>query len=157
MKRKLSDEQVAEIRASKESSGVLAPRYGVCQARISEIRGGEARATKKLEAKRRWNAESPAALAGRRRRYEANPEIFRDYTLRSKYGITQAQCDEMAEKQGGVCAICQERKKLCVDHCHETGRVRGLLCMRCNTALGQLGDSVAGLRRFLEYLESRSS
>lgn len=44
-----------------------------------------------------------------------------------------------------------------VDHCHDTGRVRGMLCHGCNTALGKLGDNVAGLRRALEYLTKEAT
>jgi len=57
------------------------------------------------------------------------------------YGITQAQYDEMLEKQNGKCAICNnpdevEDRKLAIDHCHTTGRIRGLLCGKCNRGLG---------------------
>lgn len=56
-----------------------------------------------------------------------------------------------------VCQICGHKnglgRELCVDHDHKTGHVRGLICSTCNLALGYLGDSVAGLRRALEYLD----
>src|ERR1051326_1383585 len=76
-----------------------------------------------------------------------------------KWGITQAEYDRLLARQGGVCAICRrdrpgpKRRLLAVDHCHETGRIRGLLCMRCNTSLGAIGDSLDGARRFLDYLK----
>ena len=69
---------------------------------------------------------------------------------------------EMLEKQGGVCAICGgsepkdagtgHRRRFAVDHCHETGRVRGLLCVNCNSGIGKLKDSPDLLRRALDYL-----
>jgi hypothetical protein len=64
--------------------------------------------------------------------------------LKSHYGITLEQYDALLEEQGGVCAICGERpeKHLCVDHCHETGTVRGLLCKRCNFGLGYYKDDL---------------
>ena len=62
--------------------------------------------------------------------------------LKKKYGITLEQYDEMFEAQGGICAICKESditgKRLSIDHDHETGKVRGLLCGKCNTRIGVL-------------------
>lgn len=59
-----------------------------------------------------------------------------------KFGITEDQYNQMLEKQLGLCAICHKPDtiKLAVDHCHETGKVRGLLCKRCNMAIGLLDD-----------------
>jgi Recombination endonuclease VII len=71
-----------------------------------------------------------------------------------RYGITPAEYDALLEKQGGACAICRKRSKgrLCVDHCHVTGMVRGLLCNECNGALGYLKDDQASLVAALAYL-----
>jgi hypothetical protein len=68
------------------------------------------------------------------------------------YGLTHEQYLAMVESQGGVCALCRQHKYLTVDHCHETGVVRGLLCQDCNTSLGKLGDTPASLQRVLRYL-----
>lgn len=72
--------------------------------------------------------------------------------LERTYGISDIDYDLMKQKQGGRCALCQREIELVVDHCHETGRVRGLLCNCCNRALGQLGDSLASIKRVAEYL-----
>ena len=80
----------------------------------------------------------------------------REYTLRNKYGISSEQFDELNESQSGLCAICKSkptRKRLCVDHCHETGEVRGLLCVKCNQALGLFQESTQLLRVATQYLE----
>lgn len=80
------------------------------------------------------------------------------------YGITITQYVELYRKQAGVCAICQKPeviidsrrsvvRLLAIDHDHTTGRVRGLLCFNCNTAIGKLGDSRAALLRVVEYLQ----
>ncbi len=64
----------------------------------------------------------------------------------------------MLAAQHGVCAICQTAPAIHVDHDHRTGQIRGLLCFRCNAALGQLADDPLVLRRAARYLErSRSS
>lgn len=60
----------------------------------------------------------------------------------------------MAVAQNNCCAICKKARKLVVDHDHLTGRVRGLLCKGCNTALGVFGDSTVGLRQAIAYLET---
>lgn len=78
----------------------------------------------------------------------------RDYNFRRKYGITKAQRDALVAAQDGRCALCDEASEnLVVDHCHETGVIRGMLCVRCNLGLGRFGDNVAGLKRAIAYLE----
>jgi hypothetical protein len=91
-----------------------------------------------------------------RRKRPAQLAYARNYWLKDQYDITTEQYNALLESQNGVCALCSrpERtdRRLSVDHCHETGKVRGLLCLRCNSALGTLGDNEAGLLRALEYL-----
>ena len=77
--------------------------------------------------------------------------------LRRNYGLSVEQYEEMLEAQGGVCAICQDtcktNQRLSVDHCHDTGKIRGLLCRACNAGIGGLGDNADNVRRALSYLE----
>lgn len=66
----------------------------------------------------------------------------------------------MLVRQGGVCAICGgppdgRWKRFHVDHCHKTGRVRGLLCRKCNNGLGNFGDSVETMRKAIAYLRRK--
>lgn len=72
--------------------------------------------------------------------------------------MTRTDYDVMLEKQGGGCAVCgvrpPEGKSLAVDHNHETGAVRGILCDKCNQAIGSFKDSPALLRKAAEYLEA---
>jgi len=95
---------------------------------------------------------------GRRYR-EANPEKIKEANLVSRYGITLADYDALLQAQDGGCATCGEAPPdsgyLCIDHNHDTGQVRGLLCPRCNTALGFAGDSPAILRKMADYLEEQ--
>lgn len=76
----------------------------------------------------------------------------RNYWLFKRYNITAEQFDAMVLAQNGNCAVCTERPAVYVDHCHETGQVRGILCPRCNTAIGQFGDNLAGIGRVVAYL-----
>lgn len=63
----------------------------------------------------------------------------------------------MYSEQDGRCAICDaQHDSLCVDHDHDTGAVRKLLCRKCNTVIGQASDSVAILTRAISYLRNHS-
>lgn len=88
----------------------------------------------------------------------------RDQNLRKRYGIGVQEYKELLDKQEGNCAICgkhsssvftkgKEGFELCVDHCHDTGKVRGLLCENCNTGIGKLNDSIDLLQKAMNYLE----
>lgn len=95
-----------------------------------------------------------------------DPREQKDKNLRHLYGIGIEDYDRMYEEQGGVCKICGateaggrktgrgKMEGFYVDHCHDTGKVRGLLCIQCNRALGLIGDNVGTLSRMIEYLES---
>lgn len=77
--------------------------------------------------------------------------------LAEKYGLTPLQVEKMIRKQKGKCAICKQPptgrwKTLHVDHDHETGKVRGMLCYRCNLALGQFKDSLDLVKSAAAYL-----
>lgn len=71
-----------------------------------------------------------------------------------RYGLTKQVYLDMLCKQGGACAICNQTstKRLFVDHCHATGIVRGLLCIRCNSVIGHAVDSVDVLQLAIRYL-----
>lgn len=72
--------------------------------------------------------------------------------------LSCSKCKQMLAAQNGVCAICGKEptkgrgRKLHIDHDHETGKRRGLLCNGCNTGIGSLGDDVSRLQRAIKYL-----
>ncbi len=74
----------------------------------------------------------------------------------AKYGIQLQTFKALLEKQGGECAICQTKllSKFCIDHNHDTGTVRGLLCYSCNNGLGMFNDSTFSLLKAVEYLNT---
>jgi hypothetical protein len=84
----------------------------------------------------------------------------KQYHPAKRYGVTADHRALLEEQQGGVCAICSLRpdsKELSVDHCHETGRVRGLLCHYCNLAIGLFRDRQELLLAAAAYLSTESS
>lgn len=76
----------------------------------------------------------------------------RHYHLTRRYGIRAVDVDDLIQRQGGLCALCLERTATQVDHDHRTGKVRAILCLRCNAALGKARDDVEILRRARNYL-----
>jgi hypothetical protein len=105
--------------------------------------------------------ESAAArsrrLAKNRQKYRENPEPWkkrqRKSDLKRFYGLTEERFAEMLAETGGYCPICEHAMTPpAVDHDHETGEVRGLLCRRCNSALGMLRDDPITIERAANYL-----
>lgn len=94
-----------------------------------------------MDASLKWNRE--------------NADRVRDRQYMTMYGITLDQYNGLVELQNGVCRLCGavEKKKLSVDHDHLTGVVRGLLCNKCNTAIGMLGDTAEALLRVVDYIK----
>jgi hypothetical protein len=106
-----------------------------------------------------WQRDNPERYAERQRQYKASGKksiADRKSHLKRTYGLTPEQYDEMLAFQGGVCAICREKPgalSLHVDHDHTTGAVRGLLCVRCNNALGLFKESHDLFAAAADYLE----
>ena len=112
------------------------------------------------ERARRWQAANPERVAENLRRYQASGRKAasdRRSHLKRKYDLTVEQYDEMLAAQRGGCAICGRPPRddiaLHVDHDHETGQVRGLVCFRCNNALGDFNDDPALLESASAYLD----
>ena len=75
------------------------------------------------------------------------------FNLRKNYGITREQFVDIAMSQDGRCKICElKTDKLCVDHDHETGKIRGLLCGKCNYGLGMFNDKVELFEMAIKYI-----
>lgn len=92
-------------------------------------------------------------LAARERFKDRDKRVKENHRQRLwKYGITQEQFDELIKHSGNKCQICGDTENLVIDHCHDTNKVRGLLCWSCNVALGHFKDSYDKLKNALEYL-----
>lgn len=90
-------------------------------------------------------------------------EYSRNYDLKRSYNISLEEYNDMFNQQNGCCAICKKhisdldmkrKKNLCVDHCHETKKIRGLLCDKCNRGIGLLEDSIENLESAISYLKN---
>ena len=97
----------------------------------------------------------------RRKWQKSNPDKHTSSVLKSVYGITLDDYNKMYAAQEGLCAICgsdrsnsDRSKRFYIDHCHKTGKVRGLLCVHCNWLLGNAKDSVDILGNAANYLLS---
>lgn len=80
---------------------------------------------------------------------------FKNNNLKCRYGITLQEYNKLLKKQNGVCAICKKteiNRKLSVDHNHETGKIRGLLCQKCNAGIGMFQDNIKLFQNVIGYL-----
>jgi hypothetical protein len=119
--------------------------------------------SKRSKAKQR--AANPEKFAQRNKNWRIkNADKLRWYEVSRKFGISQAEYSDLYESQNGVCAICRNPetatrngvvRALAVDHCHSSGRIRGLLCSNCNTGIGKLKDDPNVIRRAAEYLDKK--
>jgi hypothetical protein len=107
----------------------------------------------------RSNSDGLSAYCGEHQRARADETRqrlhggSRNYHLRRRYGISEADFDRMYEAQKGLCLGCGKAEAVHVDHDHNTKLVRGLLCFNCNQALGNVRDDVEVLLGLVEYLE----
>jgi hypothetical protein len=96
----------------------------------------------------------------KKRNSSQGKQYHKNYKLLAKFGISYEEYKAMLAEQAGVCAICcnpPNFNSLQVDHCHNTGNVRSLLCFHCNTALGHIKDDVSIAERMLEYLRKHAT
>ena len=113
---------------------------------------------KVAEAKKRYYMRNWEAIRQHRLEYMAAhkveaAEYRRRWNLAKRYGITIEQYGDLWLRQGEACGVCRlKHRRMVVDHDHATGKVRGILCHRCNVCLGGLGDNLEGVMRAVRYL-----
>lgn len=89
-----------------------------------------------------------------------NPELYKErhkyYQVKYKYGLSKEEYNLLLKKYSNKCANknCSSRLRLYVDHCHDSNRIRGILCSKCNFALGHVDDKIEMLEGLIEYLNS---
>ena len=112
---------------------------------------------KKLQYFREWYARHGNAYYQERKSLFAKRAF--ESKLKTQFGITSDDWEAMFQAQKGCCGICGKlsaKRRLCVDHCHRTNKVRGLLCNSCNRGLGYLGDDIERLQKSITYLQKHS-
>lgn len=109
-----------------------------------------------------WRLKNLAKCAADQKKHRrANPERFKDYHRKGAYGLAPGEYDKMLAKQDGKCAICRRaenngRGGFHVDHCHDLGHVRGLLCHGCNVSIGHFQHDTIVLEAAIQYLNQTS-
>lgn len=109
-------------------------------------------------ADKQTHEELRAKLNTYQQNFRSRTDYARDWELQKKYGITMQDWLDMLVRAGNACEICgdsDETTRLCVDHNHKTGKVRGVLCAKCNKGLGNLGDTIESLQKAIDYLRER--
>lgn len=106
----------------------------------------ESKEAKAIRSKK-WREDHPGYYVGR----------DAERRLQRRYGIGLVEKQALIDAQDGKCALCDvpfqtEKKTPCIDHDHDTGEIRGILCVGCNVALGRFGDNRQGFRRVTKYL-----
>lgn len=120
----------------------------------------------RINAERRERLKNDPEYAERmrlkgRERHKRNPDKSRRGNLKANYGITLEEYENLYNKQDGKCLICEQsfpnrgKNGLVVDHCHNEGHIRGLLCAKCNKGIGQFDDDIQKLHNAIKYLTRR--
>ncbi len=157
MSKKLSEINPEDVEKVKLSNSLQNKDYyernkqrlqDLARARMSEYR------KENPEANRDYRLKNFEKVKKTKKAYDvANKKRFKDLNREKRYGLTAEQFNYMFNCQNGLCAICNVLSAICVDHCHKTGKVRGLLCHPCNTAIGFMKDDVSRLKSAMEYLQ----
>ncbi len=108
------------------------------------------------EKSREWKQRNPDKVRELKRRWrQKNQDSVRDSKLRYDYGISLEELQNLIKAQGDVCGICRlPTTRFFVDHCHTTMKIRGALCLQCNSGLGFFRDSEKFLESAIHYLKS---
>jgi len=157
MRIKLTDEQLKQNQLIATREWKARNRESIKQ--YNKI-WNEANKTLKKVLKQKWDSENVSHRKEYAKQFKANnPDYYKRKHLQYSYGILLEEYEIMRESQKCRCYICGKhendtnRKRLFVDHCHTTGKIRGLLCQQCNTALGMVNEDVDILFAMVSYLQ----
>ena len=157
--------RIQPLESFHRAAGMRDGHRNECRDCFREIARARYRADpeKAKAAVKRWQQENSERLNAYRRERNAKPEVkrrLRDGYYRRTYGVSADEVDEMLRRQGGGCAVCGDKPErlasMHLDHDHEAGRLRGLLCLSCNQGIGKFRDDPDLLRAAADYLEHTS-
>lgn len=146
----------------KERTGQYTVDCKICRAeKAKKYREKNKKKVKSYEAQYRKNNKEERNRKNKlrlRRLRASNPEYDKSYKLKWNYGITLDEWNVLFKKQDKSCAICKSKtsgaRGFSTDHCHKTGKVRGILCHSCNTSLGGFKDDINILEAAINYLKN---
>lgn len=137
------------------------------EVRRQEDRDRYARSPSILAVKRAWREANPDKVLSASKAYRlAHPDRVRANQLKHRFGLTLEQWNALFDQQGACCAVCRTtdpgKRGWCVDHAHvarDDGSyfIRGILCNRCNIAIGMLSDNVEVMQRAIDYVVSNGA
>jgi len=109
--------------------------------------------------RRRNRVRANAVSAAYKEKNREKAKVWSQKTnLKKNYGLSLEAFESLKAGQNNRCACCEaEGKKLVVDHCHITGKIRGLLCRTCNSGIGQLGDTLLSVQKAVRYMEENGA
>lgn len=125
--------------------------FGICS-RLKDGKNNYCKECVKVFSKATYNNRKSKKLEENKLWRQTNKHKYKEYKLKHRYGITLEIYEQMKLQQNGLCKICNREKKLFVDHCHKTGKIRGLLCGKCNKGLGHFFDNKDYLKSAIDYL-----
>jgi len=113
-------------------------------------------ATNTAEYQKAYRTANKIKIAEQKRQHRLkNPTSYLNSDYKRRYGVTYDQIEEIRIAQHNLCAICNnDLGSYCVDHCHKTSKVRGLLCNNCNVGIGLFKDSTYNLTNAISYLKA---
>ena len=121
----------------------------------------------KKEQRKRYRERHAEKIKKRNKEYneEKRMTVIKNRNLKKTFNLTLEEYNLLKQSQGGVCKLCKKEetgvsklgytKALAVDHCHDTGAIRGLLCSKCNRGLGYFKDCTDLLKRAILYIETK--
>lgn len=121
----------------------------------------ELQAQLRKEYKRQYFQKNKERIIQKRKNNPINSDKQFLYFIKSKYGVSELEYKRMLDERDYCCDICglrqmgnaKNKDKLCIDHCHTTDKIRGLLCRNCNSAIGYFKDNIEVIEKSIKYLK----
>lgn len=133
--------------------------YSSCKKCVKKNRKPATKEQRKIWQKRNYEKHRESIIKKTREYALSHPEMRRKIQIKHQYGISQEYYENISNSQNGFCAICGKKPTknvLYIDHCHATNKIRGLLCIKCNSLLGFCNDNISVLNSAITYLQKEN-